>query len=121
MTISAHELAEALGVGVVQRRVHLVEQAERRRVQLEDSENTSAIAVSAFSPPERSWIEAVLLAGGLREDLHARVEDLLARDDLRLAVAAAEERREHAAMKWVVDHVERGLPACSRVSRVDAS
>ena len=37
--ILLHQVAEALGVGVVQRRVHLVEQAERRRVELEQREH----------------------------------------------------------------------------------
>ena len=60
------------------------------------SENTSAIAVSAFSPPESSWIDWFFLPGRLREHLQARVEDLLA-GELEARLAAAEERREHLA------------------------
>jgi hypothetical protein len=33
------ELAEALGIGVVERCVDLIEQAERRRIQLEQRKN----------------------------------------------------------------------------------
>ena len=35
--ILPHQVAEALGVGVVERRVDLVEQAERRRIELEQA------------------------------------------------------------------------------------
>jgi hypothetical protein len=59
----AHQVAEALGVRVVERRVDLVQQAEGRGFSLK-SENTSAIAVSAFSPPESSWIDEFFLPGG---------------------------------------------------------
>ena len=44
-------------------------------------ENTSAIAVSAFSPPESRWMVVFFLPGRLRHHLHAAVEDLLAGHD----------------------------------------
>jgi hypothetical protein len=70
------QAAEALRVRVVQRRVHLVEQAEGAGFSLK-SENTSAIAVSLF-PPETA--DRLRLCSGLREHLQPRVEDLFARE-----------------------------------------
>ena len=45
-----HQLHQAVGIGIVQRCIDLIEQTERRRI--ENSANTSAVAVKAFSPPE---------------------------------------------------------------------
>ena len=40
-----------------------------------NSANTSAVAVSAFSPPDSRWIDALRFAGRLRDDLDTGVED----------------------------------------------
>src|SRR4051812_34285443 len=80
-----HQLAEALGIGVVERRVDLVEQAERRRVELEEREHQGDRRQRLLAA--RQQVDAgVLLARGARDDLHAAVQDLLAgHDQPRLA------------------------------------
>jgi hypothetical protein len=40
--------------------------------------NTSAIAVSAFSPPDSRWMVLFFLPGRLGHHLHAGVQDLVA-------------------------------------------
>ena len=95
-----------LGVRVVERRVHLVQQAERRRVQLEEREHERDRGERLLAAREQ-LDRLVLLARGLREHLHAGVEDLLA-GQVQARVAAAEERREHL-LEVLVHHVERGL------------
>ena len=97
------ELGIALGVGVVQRRVDFVEQAERRRVQLEDREHQRDRGQRLLAA--RQQVDgAVLLARRLRHHLHAGVEDLVAGHHQPRG-AAAEQRREHAA-EMFVDLVE---------------
>src|SRR5688572_12144091 len=97
------EVAEATGVRVVQRRVHLVEQAERRRVQLEQREYERN-GGEGFLAARQEMDARVPLARRVGHDLHAGVEDLLAgHDELRLA--AAEERGEERA-KVAIDAFE---------------
>src|SRR5262245_29404114 len=98
-----YEVAEAAGVGVVERRVDLVEQAERRRVELEQREHQRDGSERLLAAGQE--VDArVALARGMRHDLHAGVEDLLAgHDELRLA--AAEQHREERA-EVAVDALE---------------
>jgi hypothetical protein len=72
-------------------------------------ENTSATAVSAFSPPESCVDRAVALAGRARHDRDASLEHVLA-DELEIGVAAAEEPRE-LLLQAGVDAVEGVLEA----------
>src|SRR5436190_15633008 len=106
------ELGIALGVGVVERRVDLVEQAERRRIELEDREHQRDRRQRLLAPREQVD-RAVLLAGRLRHHLNAGVEDLVAGHD-QARGAAAEQDREHAA-EVVVDLVERRLQQLARL------
>ncbi len=72
-----HQVAEAQRVGVVERRVDLVEQAERRRVELEQREHQRDRGERLLAAREQ--VDAgVALARRVRHDLHAGVEDLLA-------------------------------------------
>ena len=109
----AHEIAEALGVVVVERRVDLVEQAERRRVQLEHREHERERGERLLAAREQ-MDRGVLLARRLRDHLHAAVEDLLAGQH-EPRVAAAEERREHLAE--MRRSPRRTSPAAARASR----
>src|SRR5688500_7458981 len=94
------EIAETRGVGIVERRVDLVEQAERRRVELEQRKHQRDGGERLLAAREE-MDAGVALARGLRHHLHAGVEDLLAgHGELRLA--AAEQRREQLA-EMVVD------------------
>ena len=68
--------AEALGIGVVQRRVDLVEQAERRRIELEEREHQRRRG-KRFLAPRQQVNRALALAGWLRHDQHARIENLV--------------------------------------------
>jgi len=105
------QLAEALGIGVVERRVDFVEQAERRGVELKKKENTRAIAVRAFSPPKANewWCS---FSRGERPMTARRNREFLARHD-ELGLAAAKEHREHLA-KTAIHGIERVLQQGAR-------
>ena len=107
-------LRVALGVGVVERRVDLVEQAERRRVQLEDREHQRDRGQRLLAA--RQQVDrAVLLARRLRHHLHAGIEDLVAGHH---QPARCRRRTGVGNMrpKCVVDLVEGAAPA-GRASR----
>src|SRR5690606_1271410 len=92
-----HEVAEPLRVGVVERSVDLVEQAEGRRIELEEREDERDGGERLLAAGEQVDA-AVALSRRMRHDLHAGIEDLLARhDELRLA-AAEEGGKERAEM-----------------------
>jgi hypothetical protein len=70
LDIILDQLGVTLGVGVVQRCVHLVEQAERRRVELEDRKHQRNRGQRLLAA--RQQVDgAVLLARRLRHHLHA--------------------------------------------------
>jgi hypothetical protein len=84
--------AEALGIGVVQGRVDLVEQAERRRVQAEHREHQRRRGQSLLAAGQQ--VDGrVLLARRLGHHLHAGVEDFVAGHH-EPGLAAAEQDRE---------------------------
>ena len=56
-------------------------------------ENTSATAVSAFSPPDSRWMVLFFLPGGRAMTATPAVQDVLA-DELQVGVAAAEQARK---------------------------
>jgi hypothetical protein len=72
------------------------------------------MAVSAFSPPERQVDRRVPLAGRLRHDLHARIEDLLAGQH-ELCLTAAEQHGKEAC-EILVDAVEGLLQELPRLA-----
>src|SRR5688500_15772096 len=111
-----HQVAEALGIAVVERRIDLVEQAEGRRVELEQREHQRDGGERLLAAGEQ--VDAgVALAGRLGHDLHPGVEDLLAgHQQLRLA-AAEQGRKERAEMP--VDAVEGLAQQLARLA-VDA-
>jgi hypothetical protein len=80
--------------------------------------NTSAIAVSAFSPPDKQVDRGVLLARRLRHDLDAGIEDLVAGQDQARFAAAEELREQRAEMR--VDRVVGLLQLLARFA-VDAA
>src|SRR5690606_38121758 len=105
--------AVALGIGVVERRVDLVEQAERRRIELEQREHERDRRQRLLAA--RQQVDRrVALAGRLREHLDAGVEDLVAgKDQARLA--AAEELGEQLA-EVTVDRVVGLLQQLARLA-----
>ena len=99
-----HQLGVALGVGVVQRRVHLVEQAKRGRIELKNRKHQRDGGQRFFTAREQ-MNRLVFLARRLRHDLHARVQNLVARHH-EFGLATAKQLGEHLA-KVFVDGVER--------------
>ncbi|KGD44404.1 hypothetical protein DO72_5716 [Burkholderia pseudomallei] len=126
----AHEIREALGVRVVERRVDLVEQAERRRIQLEHREHERGRRQRLLAARQQVN-RRVLLAGRLRHHLHAGVENLVARHD-ELRLPAAEQAREQIAemavhfvegrlqerARFLVDLADRVLERLDRVRQI---
>jgi hypothetical protein len=109
-------LAEAHGVRVVERRIDLVEHAERRRIEVEDGEHQGDRGQRLFAAGEQVD-GGVLLARRLRHDLDAGIEDLVAGED-QARLAAAEKLREQGA-EMAVDGVVGLLQLLARFA-VDA-
>src|SRR6185436_1242965 len=106
-------LAEAPDVVVVERRVDLVQQTERRRIELEDREHERHRGQRLLAA--RQLVDrAVPLARRTRHDRNARVEDVLA-GQLQVSVTAAEQFRE-ALLQTGIDAVERVLEARARLA-----
>src|SRR3990170_5972276 len=93
----AHQVAEALDVGVVQGPVNLVEQAERRRVELEHREHQRNCRKRLFSAREQ-MNGGVLLAGRPRHHLNPGVEYLLSGHDQARLAAAEQDRKQVTEM-----------------------
>src|SRR5436190_5020209 len=108
-----HHLAEAPDVGLVERRVHLVEQAERRRVQPEDRRYERHGRQRLLAAREQRDVRDAL-ARRARHDRDAGVEQVVA-DKLEVGVAAAEQAREELADARV-DAIERLLEARARLA-----
>ena len=109
----AHDFAEAADVVLVERRVHFVEQAERRRIQFEDREDERHGGERLLAARQHAD-RAVPLAGRARHDGHARLEHVLA-DELEVRHAAAEQARE-LLLQAGVDPIERFLEAAARLA-----
>jgi hypothetical protein len=75
--------------------------------------NISAIAVSAFSPPERSWTFCSRLPGRLRDDVDPALELVVLVEQHEAGAPAAEERRERP-LEVRVDGDERLAEALLR-------
>ena len=90
------QVAEALDIGVVERRVHLVEHADRRRIGQEHGEDQRHRGQRLLAAgQQRHGLR--LLAGRAGEDLQARLERIVGFDQLQLGRAAAEQVREQRA------------------------
>ena len=107
----AHQLGVAFGVGIVQRRIHLVQQTERRGVELEDRKHQGNGRQRLFAAREQVD-RLVFLAGRLGQHLHTGVEDFLAGHD-QTCVAAAKQFGEHLA-EMGVDGFERARQQIAR-------
>src|SRR5262249_44887136 len=103
-----HELAETLRIVIVERGIDLIEQAERRRIELKQGEHQGQRREGLFAPGEQVN-RAVLLAGRLRDDLYSCVEDLVTGQH-QARSSPCEQRREHLA-KMPVDLIEGSLQA----------
>ena len=90
-------------VGVIQRRIYLIQHTERRRVELEDREHQRNGRQRLFTT--RQQVNgAVLLARRARHDGHAGVEQVIA-GQLQIGVTATKDFREQR-LQAVVDLVE---------------
>ena len=106
----ADHRGEAADVGFVQRRVDLVEQAERRGIEAEDREHQRHRGHRLLAAGQQRDVGHAL-AGRARHDRHAGVEQVLA-GEFQVGVAAAEQARIqllHAG----VDAVEGVLEAAA--------
>ncbi|MPM66172.1 hypothetical protein SDC9_113079 [bioreactor metagenome] len=92
---AGHQLGIAFGIGVVQRRIHLVQQTERRGVELENRKHQGDGGQCLFAARQQVN-RLVLLARWLCNHLHARVQNLVAGHH-QLGLTAAEQLGEHAA------------------------
>ena len=91
---AGNQLGIALGIGVVQGGVHLVEQAKRSGVELKNGKNQRNGSQGLFSAGEQVN-GLVFLARRLRNDLHARVQNFVTGND-QARIAATEQLRKHA-------------------------
>src|SRR5690606_37265953 len=103
-----HDIGKSPDVRVVQWRIDLVEQAERRRIELEDREHERNRGQRLLAAGQQ-MNGAVPLARRPRHDRHARIEQILA-VQLEIRMPAAEEAREEAA-KPLIRLLERFLEA----------
>ena len=104
-----HQRAEAVDVGVVERRVDLVQHADRRRVGEEHGEDQRQRGQRLLAARQQRQRRR-LLARRLGDDLEPALERILALDHLEARLAAAEQRREQA-LEVAVDGVEGLLQA----------
>ena len=99
------QIAEALDVVVVERRVDLVEHADRRRVGEEDREDQRERRERLLAAGEQRQRHR-FLARRLGHDLKAGFERIFALDQLQFGVAAAEQFRKQL-LEVLVDGGER--------------
>src|SRR5262249_28676342 len=92
----AHHRGEARLVGVVERRVDLVEHAERRRTGREEREEERDRGERALAAGEQRE-RARILAGRRRDDVDPGLARLVALAGLQVGAAAAEEAPEGVA------------------------
>ncbi len=85
-----HEVAEALDIVVVERRVHLVQHADRRGIGEEDREDQCHCGQRLFAAgKQRHGLR--LLAGRTGEDFKAGLQRIVGFDQLQFRRAAAEQ------------------------------
>src|SRR4051812_1749607 len=105
------DVAEAADVVLVERRIHFVQQAERRRVQVEDGEHQRHRR-ERFLAARQLVDAAVALARRARHDGHAGRQRVLAHQ-LEIDVAAAEQLGK-LVLQARIDAVERVFEAGAR-------
>ncbi len=88
-----HHVAEAVDIGVVERRVHLVEHADRRGVRQEHREDQRERRQRLLAAGEQRQ-HLRLLAGRAAEDFEAAFQRIVALDKLKLRLAAGEQDLE---------------------------
>ena len=98
------QVAEALDVVVVERRVDLVQHADRRRIGEEHREDQRERGQRLLAAGEQRQRRR-LLARGLGEDLQARFQRIVVLDQPQLGGAAAEQLGEQP-LEVGVDHGE---------------
>src|SRR4051794_35518952 len=103
------EIAEALDIGIVERRVDFVQHADRRRVGQEYREDQRQRGQRLLAAREKRH-RLRLLAGRARHDVEAGLERILGFDELQFRRAAAEQQREQL-LETRVDLLERGKQA----------
>src|SRR5512141_1152885 len=101
----AHQGVEPVDIGVVQRRIDLVEQAEGRRLDEEDGED-EADGGERLLPAGEAAERKRFLAGRLDEDPDARLEEIFLVDQAQRGTPTLEQPGEHLA-ELRVDLLER--------------
>ena len=100
------QVAEALDIIVVERRVDLVEHADRRRVGEEHGEDERKRGQRLLAAGEKGQ-RLRLLARRLGEKLESRLERIVGFDQLQFRLAALEQGREQI-LEMAVDDIESG-------------
>src|SRR6185369_13882487 len=108
----AHDIAEAAHIVLVQRRVHFVQQTERRGVQVEDGEHQCHGGQRLLAAGELRD-RAVALAGWARHDGNAGRQHVLA-SEFEVGMTTAEQPREFF-LQAVVDLLKRSFEAGARL------
>ena len=103
------QVAEALDVVIVERRVDLVQHADRRRIGEEHREDQRQRGQRLLAAGEQRQRRG-LLARRLGQDLEAGFERIVALDQLQFGGAAAEQLGEQP-LEVAVDDLERGRAA----------
>src|SRR5262249_17519052 len=112
------EPREAAHVGLVERRIHLVEEAERRGLVAEDREEERD-GGERLLPSREEHMALQAVAGRLDVDLQAAVERVLVLHQPDVAPPTAEEQRERL-VEVVADRLE-GLDEALARGAVDAA
>ena len=99
------QVAEALDIGVVERRIDLVEHADRRRVG-EEHRKDQAHRRQRLLAARQQRHRRRLLARRPGDDLEPGLQRIVAFDELQFGRAAAEQRREQL-LEVAVDLLER--------------
>jgi hypothetical protein len=100
---------------VVERRIDLVEHADRRRVGQEDTAKISAMAVSACSPPESNVMVCGFLPGGRATISRPASSGSSDSIELQFRGTATEEMREQP-LEMIVDDTSNATRRRSRPS-----
>ena len=100
------QIAEALDIVIIERRVDLVKHADRRRVGEEHGEDERKRGQRLLAARKKRQ-RLRLLAWRLSEKLESRLERILGFDQLQLGVAAFKQRREQIP-EMAVDDIESG-------------
>ena len=103
-----HHVGVTLHIGIIERRINLIQQTERCGIQVEDREYQGDRRQRLF--PTRQQVDAgITLAGRPRHDADTRIQQILT-GHLKVGMTATEEFREQL-LELVVDLVEGLLEA----------